>query len=85
MYVDVYNSNNHKLKFLVVPTGTDVSGDNLGLTDTGFSQIALFKSNVLLEPGLIGIDDVKAKSDIQSSGYHICGVKIDIQVGKPNS
>ncbi|WP_193129495.1 hypothetical protein [Klebsiella aerogenes] len=79
MQVDIYNSNIRKLKFLVVPTGTDVSGNSLNLTDSDFSSVGLFKGNITLQHGLVGLNLVKATSDIAARGYHIVEISVSVE------
>lgn len=80
MQVDIYNSNIRKLKFIVVPNGTIVSDSALNLTDTDFSSVTLFKSNVALEEGLVGLNFAKATSDLANQGYHIVEITINVEV-----
>lgn len=80
MQVDIYNSNIKKLKFLVVPNGAAVSGVALNLTDPDFSGVSLFKSNVTLQQGLVGLNFAKATSDLASQGYHIVEISVNIKV-----
>ncbi|HCD1878261.1 hypothetical protein AB7079_09445 [Klebsiella aerogenes] len=80
MQVDIYNSNIKKLKFLVVPNGATVSGVALNLTDPDFSSVSLFKSNVTLQQGLVGLNFAKATSDLASQGYHIVEISVNIEV-----
>uniref|UniRef100_UPI0013FD6A68 hypothetical protein n=2 Tax=Enterobacteriaceae TaxID=543 RepID=UPI0013FD6A68 len=69
-----------KMKFLVVPTGTDVSGNSLNLTDPDFSSVALFKGGITLQHGLVGLNLVKATSDIAAQGYHIVEISVNVEV-----
>ncbi|MEE9648109.1 hypothetical protein [Enterobacter soli] len=80
MQVDIYNSNIRKLKYLIVPSGTDVSGNALNITDTDFSTVSPFKANITLQDGLIGINLVKATLDLSTLGYHIVEISINIEV-----
>ncbi|KAA3579651.1 hypothetical protein D1174_02270 [Enterobacter cloacae] len=80
MQVDIYNSNIRKMKFLVVPAGTDVAGNTLNLTDPDFSSVALFKGDITLQHGLVGLNLVKATSDIAAQGYHIVEISVNVEV-----
>ncbi|VUS54062.1 hypothetical protein [Klebsiella spallanzanii] len=80
MNVDVYNSLKHKTKFLLVPHGSEVTGENLNIKDPDFSKIALFKANVPLEQSIIGPDPAKAQADIAEKGYHVCEIAINIKI-----
>lgn len=80
MQVDIYNSNIRKLKFLVVPKGTIVSGVALNLTDPDFSSVSLFKSDVTLQDGLVGLNFAKATTDIANQGYHIVQISVNVEV-----
>lgn len=76
MIVDIYQSNKHHTKFLVVPVGTDVSGQSLSVEDPSFSDVGLFKKSIKLEPGLIGFNAAQAEEDINKKGFHINEVRI---------
>lgn len=80
MKVDIYRSNKAPNKFLYVPEGTDVSGQNLGLEDYDFEEVHLHKKSVELLPGLIAVDVNRVTDDISAKGYSIGGVKITITV-----
>ncbi|CUA15056.1 hypothetical protein ACKW9A_004513 [Escherichia coli] len=79
MYVDIYKSDICNSKYLVVPANTVVTGNALGVSDPDFSKFSIIKKSELLEPGMIGINDVRAKSDINSIGYHILRVRTSFQ------
>ncbi|PWI80144.1 hypothetical protein DEO48_10685 [Enterobacter sp. CGMCC 5087] len=80
MQVDIYNSNFRRLKYLIVPHGTDVSGNALKLHDTDFSKVEIFKADVTLQNGLLGLDFTKATSDIATFGYHIVEISVTVEV-----
>jgi hypothetical protein len=85
MIVDIYQSKKQPGKFILVQAGKDITDRGLAITDEDFTQVILHKSNVVLQPGIIGIDYQKAVDDLAEKNHHIFGSRVVVTVEIENS
>ena len=80
MMIDIYRSTKQPNKYVAVKAGQDITDPEVGITDADFKTVEHFRSNVLLEKGMIGMDPVKAEEDIKEKNHHITGSSVRISV-----
>lgn len=78
MKVDIYKSDTNKSKHVAVPAGSPMPGHIQNISDPDFQSVSLSQGNIDLQPGMIGINDVKAAAYITAHGHHIFSASVKV-------
>ena len=76
MNFDIYRNRVNTNRFLIVPTGTNIST----LSGIKTSQYESFRTNISFGgPGVIGLNSEQLSNDIETQGFSIQDIKIEIE------